>query len=529
VRLLALHSMGHDTGACLYDDGRLVLAIETERLTRVKHDHRAPLAVEYVLDGAGLAPDEVDLLVFSTNVSPRIARIPGIEAIQRRIETGVLHVEASSDMLGRRLPCVVVAHEASHAAVACHAADWPDRCLVLVNEGRGTFSRNALLLYRDRSLELIDRDPLPWYGTGFGWSALGYLLGFGRSPSVAGRIMAMAGHGTGSPAAADALLRGIDRDLHHLPRERQRGPIQPLVDHLDRHRDFASRADLMSSFQRLFTQTVADYCRVQLARAGTATLALSGGCALNLDANSLIRRQVAPGLTVPPNPNDAGQALGAAVYVLHVLLGARPEPFDVYRCGAPLDAGQARRAAAGAGLRVTDADPAAVAGRLAAGDVVALAHGAAELGPRALGNRSLLASSSAAGMRVRVSERIKQREWFRPLACVLREEVFARLFPGQATSPHMLFSYRMPPGLAAEATHADGTSRIQTVSRGDNPMLHAILEAYERQTGEATLINTSLNGPGRAIALGPADVLDDFLDRDVDVFAFDGFMAARTA
>jgi carbamoyltransferase len=526
MKLLALHSMGHDTGACLYDGGRLVMAMETERLTRVKHDHHVSLAVEYVLRAAGVTAASIDVLVFSTNVSASLAQIPDLDAIQRRIKAGSLHVEARSHMLGDPLPCLVVAHEAAHAAVACHVAHWPEGCLVLVNEGRGTFSRNACLRYAHGALELIERDPLPWYGTGFGWSALGYLLGFGYSPSVAGRVMAMAGHGTESPAAT-ALLGSIDRDVHHLPRERQRRHLQPLVEYLDRHRDFGDRADLVTSFQHLFSATVAEYCRDRLSRNGADELALSGGCALNLDANSVIRREIAPRLAIPPNCNDAGQALGAAVYALQLHFGVRPEPFDVYRCGTPLDAREAQQAAVDAGLRIVDGDPAAIARRLAAGDVVALAHGPAELGPRALGNRSLLASASWAGMKLRVSERIKQREWFRPLACVLREETFGQIFPGEGPSPHMLFNFAMPPGLAPEATHVDGTSRVQTVARTANPVLHAILEAYERETGAAALINTSLNGPHRAIALGPADVLDDFLARDVDVFAFDGLMATR--
>lgn len=528
MKLLALHSMGHDTGACVYDDTRLVAAIETERLTRVKHDHRASLAVDYVLRMAGLAPSAIDQLVFSTNVSPKLARIPGIERIQRRIGGGLLHVEARSHMLGHPLPCIVVAHEASHAAVAHHVAGWPDGGLALVNEGRGTFSRNALMSYSKRSLELVERDPLPWYGTGFGWSALGYLLGFGASPSVAGRIMAMAGHGIATPAVTE-LLRAIDGNLHHFTRERQQKHVQPLLTYLDAHRDFRTRADLMQSFQQLFTATVADYCRDRLSRWGTDALVLSGGCALNLDANSVIRRTVAPGLVVPPNCNDAGQALGAAVYALQICFGLEPEPFDVYRCGGPLRAGDANGAAADTDLRICDADPSTTAQRLAAGEVVALAHGRAELGPRALGNRSLLASASLPGMKARVSERIKRREWFRPLACAMRAEVFAELLPDEEPSPHMLFSYEMPPSVAPEANHVDGTSRVQTVARTDNPVLYTILEAYEAETGEVALINTSLNGPGRAIALDATDVLDDFMDRDVDVFVFDGLMAQRSA
>lgn len=526
MKLLALHSMGHDTGACIYVDNRLAAAIETERLTRVKHDHRASLAVDHVLRMAGLAPAEIDLLVFSTNVSPKLACIRGLDHIQRRIERGVLHVEARSHMLGRPVPCIVVAHEASHAAMAYHVAGWPNGSLALVNEGRGTFSRNALIHYADRSLELVERDPLPWYGTGFGWSALGYMLGFGASPSVAGRIMAMAGHGIATPEATE-LLQGIDSNLHHMTRERQREHVDRLVTYLDDHREFGARADLMQSFQQLFTATVADYCRDRLSRSRTDALVLSGGCALNLHANSVIRRAVAPALVVPPNCNDAGQALGAALYALHVCFGLDPEPFDVYRCGGPLRTEDVHDAMGETQLRIGDFEPSTVAQRLAAGNVVALAHGRAELGPRALGNRSLLASATWPGMKTRVSERIKRREWFRPLACAMRADVFDDVLPGEQPSPHMLFSYDLPPGVAPEATHIDGTSRLQTVERTANPLLYAILEAYEAETGEQALINTSLNGPGRAIALDARHVLEDFMDRDVDLFVFDSLMAQR--
>lgn len=527
MRLLALHTMGHDTGACLYEDGRLVAAMEAERLSRVKHDHRVQPALEYVLAAAGRSGADVDALALSTNVNPALAQIPDLRALHRRIESGELHVETTSNLLGRPLPCLVVAHETSHAAMALHVAGWPRRCLVLVNEGRGTFSRNACLRYADGALELLEHDRLPWYGTGFGWSALGYLLGFGHSPSVAGRVMAMAGYGTESAAATD-LLRGIDPDLHRLSKAEQREPIQPLIDHLERHPGFDARADLVRSFQQLFSATVVEYARERLAAAGCDALAFSGGCALNLDANTRVRRELSPALVVPPNPNDAGQALGAAVYALQVRWGVRPEPFDVYRCGTALDPDEAGTAALDAGLRIAEGGPERIAERLAADEVVALAHGPAELGPRALGNRSLLASASAAGMKVLVSERIKEREWFRPLACVMREEVAARLFPDQQPSPHMLFNYDMPSGLAPQATHVDGTSRVQTVTRTANPLLYEILAAYEARTGEQALINTSLNGPGRAIALRPADVLGDFLTRQVDVFAFDGLIATRS-
>ena len=525
MMVLAMHTLGHDSGACLYRDGHLLCSVETERITRVKHDHQVRVAVSYVLDHTGTTPEDLDLIVFSTNIRRAVARIPDQDAVEARIRSGELHVETTSEMFGSAQPCLVVAHEASHAVMGLHVAGWPDPCGVLVNEGRGTFSRNAFLTYRQGALILNDINALPWYGSGFGWSALGYLLGFGDSPSVAGRVMAMGGYGQHSTGAHD-VMSGMDRHFY-LDRADYRRGIQPLLDYLDTTKTFADRADLIHTFQRLFSSTVAEYCAEQLAATHTDSLVLSGGCALNLDANSVIRDTVTPRVFVPPNCNDSGQAMGAAVYALKIHLGIDPEPFDVYSCGVPISSASASAVASEAGLVSAGEDPDAVAAQLAEGRVVGLAYGVAEAGPRALGNRSLLASADANGMKQRVSESIKKREWFRPLACIMREERFGELFPKQALSPYMLFNYHMPAGLAPEATHVDGTSRVQTVSRATNRYVHEILECYERRTGLPSLINTSLNGHEKAIALDSANVVDDFLGEDVDDFALAGTLYRR--
>jgi len=151
--------------------------------------------------------------------------------------------------------------------------------------------------------------------------------------------------------------------------------------------------------------------------------------------------------------------------------------------------------------------------------------GQGELGPRALGNRSLLGSPVVSGMKQRMSERIKHREWFRPLAPVMRMERFREVFKTDLASPHMLFSYDAVHANIPEAIHVDGTARIQTLASKDNLQLYELLSEFEKRTGIAALINTSLNQKGRAIAQTSNDVLDDFLDSDVDLFVFGGIMA----
>ncbi len=524
--VLAMHTMGHDTGVAIFNDGALAFALETERLTRLRHDHNIAATLDHLWEATDLRPEQIDLLVFSTNVRNTIAQIDDFEAHHRAIEGGQLHALSRSSLLGHSLPCLIVAHEASHAALACHYAGWADNTLVLVNEGRGTFSRNSCFVYRDQTLTLVERDGLPWYGTGFGWSALGFMLGLGDSPSAAGTAMALGGYGAFSNEAA-ALLRSIDSAFHNTPREAQRPQAQPLLNYLEANPGFAERASLMATFQELFCSAVVTYCQRQLAAHGCDRLGLGGGCALNLPTNSALQRDLATPIAIPPNCNDSGQAIGAALYALAFYLGIRPHPYAIDNCGLPLSNAEAEEALARAGLRSAPLDLPILARRLADGAVVAFAQGRSELGPRALGNRSLLASACRPGMRKKLSEELKQRQWYRPLACVMREERFAQHYPDERPSPYMLYHYPMPDGLAPEATHADGSSRIQTLDRAANPALWDLLREYERQTGEASLINTSLNGPGKPIAYRAQDILDDFLDRAVDVFVFNDLMAFR--
>lgn len=526
MKLLALHTSGHDTGLCLFEDGRLQFAVETERLTRIRHQGSVDVALEHLWTRGGATPDEIDLVVFSTNVRKSFACIERFEEMEGRLGPGELAVEGRCSLLGRTTPCLVVAHEASHAALACHYAGWREPLVILVNEGRGTFSRNSCFLLRGGRLSLIDADSLPWFATGFGWSALSYLLGFGPSPSAAGTAMAMGGYGRHSDAA-EAVLRSIDPVFHHSGREQQRGQAQSLIDFIAANPEFANRADLVHTFQALFTDEVIAFVQRQLRAHGGRDAALSGGCALNLHTNSALRAALGTEVAVPPNCNDAGQPLGAALYAQMFHLGIRPEPYAVDRCGVPLDADEAVAAARQFGLRVVPYSPERLAAQMANGATVALSQGASELGPRALGNRSLLAASTCSGARRRLSEELKQRQWFRPLAGVMREETFRRSFPGALLSPYMLFQYAMPNGAAPEITHADGTCRIQTLARAANPRLYELLEVHERRNGEIALINTSLNAHGKSIAYAPRDVFADFPPPAVDAYVFDDIMAVR--
>lgn len=527
MKILSLHSLGHDAGVSYFEDGVLRFSIEAERLSRVKHDGRVADALRYTLSTAGIDPAAIDLIAVSTPVSHSILAIPDIDRATAEIDAGAMHYRTTSAMLGRPVDCVVVTHEVSHAALAAHYAGHTEGCVVLVNEGRGQITRSSLFRVEQGRLRWLQKDPLPWYGNGFGWSALGYLFGFGKSPSTAGRVMALGGYGQPRPAVRDILL-GVDPRVMH-DRSLAQSAYESLTARPEFGREFETMADAIATFQQMFTEQVYDLLVRHTGSPSTVDIALGGGCALNIVANAALRRRLRRDIAIPPACGDSGHSVGAGVYALRYVLGEPVAPFSVYANGVAEDTGTAAATLAGAGLRPQEYDGDAAAQVLARGGVVALVEGPGELGPRALGHRSLLGDPSAPGMRKRMSEELKRREWFRPLGAMIRRERFDELFPGAAPSPYMLFNYDLPEGLFPEARHVDGTSRLQTLERDDHPRMYELLARFERLTGVGALINTSLNGPGRAIAQTTADMVADFADQDVDLFVSGDVMSYRVA
>ena len=525
MNVLSIHSAGHDTAASYFIDGRLIFSIETERLTRSKHDHRSEIALSHCLSRVQRGGYRTDLVVSSLPLRNTILKIPDAERAVRFLEEGRLHYETKSYIFGEPIDCVVVLHEASHAALAAHYAGYQEGCLVLVNEGKGQISRSSLYVIDGGRLRLVELDPLPWYATGYGWTAIGYLYGFGIGPQIAGKLMAVGGYGEPSEYVRSVLSEISDSVMHD--RTGAEKVARKLKSDINFVNDFRSMADVIATLQHMFTEKVADLVKRHLGKHGDRALALGGGCALNLPTNTALRQCLRRDISIPPACNDAGQALGAGVYAQAFLLGMQVHPFSVYSNGLAEDRDTVLEIARSRGLRVSTYDPRPVARELTRGAIVAFLGGQSEIGPRALGARSILANPSIPGMRKRVSEQIKGREWYRPLGAAMRLERFCEAFPQQYPSPYMLFAYSPNLGLFPEATHVDGSSRIQTVRKEDCPALHELLQEFETHSGQSALINTSLNGPGKAIAYTLSHALDDFLHTDVDLFVFDELMAAN--
>jgi len=292
---------------------------------------------------------------------------------------------------------------------------------------------------------------------------------------------------------------------------------------------FQVRADIAYAAQEILGDAVVAAANEAHRRAPSQVLSYGGGCALNTLANSrILAETLFEQLCIFPASGDNGLAIGAALYGAHMVLG-EPRP------DRPAD-WRARAAYTGRDLAQADIDAAierapvfaerpddlakSVAEALARGETAAVCRGGSEIGPRALGHRSLLALPGPARMRDHINLNIKQRESFRPLAPVVPIEDVDTYFSGIVESPYMLLVGEVRPEhrerLGAVA-HIDGTARVQTVRPEDDPFLYRLLRCVGDATGVPIVLNTSLNRRGEPIVETPADALGLFVDLPIDV------------
>jgi carbamoyltransferase len=293
--------------------------------------------------------------------------------------------------------------------------------------------------------------------------------------------------------------------------------------------------DLAASVQRALEVAIANILAPLMREHGTTDFCFAGGVALNCTANARMIRELGIRSHIHPAAGDDGGALGAALqsamrgrdagpvhrYGYSAYLGIRyPEP--LVKTTLDVNGIPYRRSGDVAGE---------LADRLAAGQVVAIAQGRDEWGPRALGARSILADPRRAEMKDHLNAKIKFREEFRPFAPVVKQEAYGDWFEtlGMPESPYMLYTHQaLRPAHTAAVTHVDGTSRVQTVSSEQNAYLYRIIDAFERRTGVPVLINTSFNLRGEPIVSSPSDALKTFFASGIDCLALEDFVVEKT-
>ena len=542
MRILGINSVFHDPAAALVIDGNVVAAAEEERFSRRKHGKRPvpfsaweqpAAAARWCLQQGGISADQVDLIGFSYD--PELVR-PADEMglTDPWDDLRTTYAARAPSFLADALPGLdpgrarFVPHHVAHAASAGLAGPGRD-CSVLVCDGRGERDSCLAGRYSGGQLEVLSTQPLP-HSLGLMYEGLTAHLGFLRS-SDEYKVMALASYG--KPRFLDPIrekVRPADGGLGFRTEPIDWARMAPFRTAGEKWT--AAHADLASSVQRRLEEILLGLAGEIHARTGDTLLTMAGGTALNCVANTVVARQGPfADVWVQPAAGDAGTALGAA---LQLAAGEGEAAWSM--TGADLGRGftdveiqAALRTARVPFERPPDVAQAA-AEVLAADGVVAWFHGRSEYGPRALGQRSLLAHPGRRANLDRLND-VKGRERFRPVAPMVLEERAAEIFlNGPVPSPYMLFVHEVTPrwqDRIPAVVHVDGTARVQTVDPARQPLLAALLSAFELRTGLPVLVNTSLNTAGRPMVDDIRDALECFGSTPVDLLAIGPFVVRR--
>jgi carbamoyltransferase len=573
--VLGISGNYHDAAAALVIDGQIVAAIQEERLSRIKNDPGLPIAAALAcLDHAGVDPRAVDRLAFYEDPVAKLERVlvhllknmPRTwrafpRALASQLGVKIWALDHLSESLGvPRDRVVALDHHRSHAASAFFASPYQEAA-VLVVDGVGEAHATTLWSGRGHHLDLLASIDFP-HSLGLLYAGLTAWLGFAVNEGEY-KVMGLAAFGDPS-RLRDVFLQKIihlqgdgsyqldlacfahmsDAELGFGPAlERLLGPRRPPTKPWDLG-DPADRryADAAAALQSVLEDTLLGLARRALELSGARHLCLAGGVALNARANARISQflrtrgdDAGDGrLFVQPAAGDAGGALGAGLLASAELGDPRPPPLQSAALGLPVDPARALEIARHLGLaprRVDDPSQEA-ARRICDGQLVAFVQGRFEWGPRALGQRSLLASPRELATRERLNRVIKQREPFRPFAPAVLSQETSQFFAAEPDdlTPFMTTTAPVLPAALPRlraVTHVDGSARLQTVEAARAPELHALLTALEG-LGEAPIaLNTSLNGAGEPIVASAEDALAFWLRHGVDAMIIGDLLLER--
>jgi carbamoyltransferase len=553
-------SQGHDAAAALVVDGRIVAAAAEERFNRRKHSAAFPrAAAEYCLREAGLRTYDLAEIAHSFNYEP-YEEIYSLDPVSQQLYDEVFSREALLAEVEDFAPDFPlrdvhqVRHHLSHAASACYASGW-DECLTVVIDAMGETQGASIFHARNGDLgrlgEISANDSI-----GILYSLVTLHLGFDFN-SDEYKIMGLAPYGDPHRYAAvfDEMVEYRDCGAIRIPllrlnhtrheRENYLKTREWLDAHLINRRDpdaeiTQEHRDVAAALQACLNRTVMHICGHYAQRTGLRKLAMAGGVALNCTANGLLMRSgLFDEIFVQPAAGDDGAALGAALF-----RASLRGPLEHLRMPTPLLGPEYDRTAIETALsdfvdhvQVHRFDSFegvihAAAERIRRGEVIGWYRGRMEFGPRALGNRSILADPGHPEMRDRINAMVKMREAFRPFAPAVSIEQVDRWFDvaPRTSLPYMIATVIVRPEHRAAlpaVTHVDGSARVQTVSAKDNSDFHGLLRAVGKFTGREMVLNTSFNVKGQPIVNTPREAIETFLGTGIDCLFIGNLLVTR--
>ena len=567
--ILGLTTLG-DSAATLIEDGKIIAAAEEERFSRRKHHSGFPYqAVQYCLDEAGIKIADVEHV--GLYWKPWVLRHKAMQALKSavisrdmlkaRVDRGVAQVgESYLGML--RQPKLIrqrygpsnfrfhfLEHHQCHAASSFFVSGF-DRAAILTWDGTGEDTTTLFTQGDDTRIKVLKRIKLP-HSLGQFYSAVTNFIGFDMFGGDEWKVMGLAAYG--KPEFYDFFAKRVltvngNHDFHlnirvldhHLAKHYQFSeeissvlgpPRQPDEELKQRHWNIAASA------QKVLEETALHLIRGLHEMTGEENLCMAGGVAFNSVMNGRIMTESPfKNYFVQPAAGDAGCSLGAALMVHHQLL-KQPRKFKMEHAyyGPGFSSSECAEALKKAGLQFEtlndDEMCSRVAKMLADGAILGWFQGRMEFGPRALGNRSFIADPRRADMRELLNHKVKLREWFRPLAPSMKEEVSAEIFGKPHHDPFMITVLHVAEEQRERfpaVVHVDGTARPQTVSRKTNPRYWQLINEFEKLTGCPMVLNTSFNIQ-EPIVCTPEDAIRTFQSASFDALVLENHLVLRAA
>ncbi|HEX4485849.1 MAG TPA: carbamoyltransferase C-terminal domain-containing protein [Terriglobales bacterium] len=573
--ILGLNMFHADASAAIIHDGDVIFAVAEERLNRAKHYGGFPsLAIKACLDAAGAKISDVDHVAVGQDSDANLvkkvqyaltnpAKLLNLIKLRQRKEgmrdlRSLIVKALEVDPKQLKFTEHHLEHHIAHIASAYYCSPW-EKAAGFSYDGSGDFVSTMTARCEGSEIEVLDRVFLP-HSLGSFYTMICEFIGYSKYGDE-GKVMGLAPYG--KPTYLDAVSKivreknglfelnldyfqpiGSNQGMKILDdgsvvlakhssdeMEKQFGaPRQPKTEITQRDMDLAF------AMQRRFEEIFFHLLNQLHKQVPLPNLAMAGGCALNSVANGKLFTETPFRQTwIQPAAGDEGLAIGAALHTYHSAL-KRPRRYVMTNSylGPGFSDAKIESALKSADLRYQkmEREPLLerVAGQIADGNVVGWFQGRTEWGPRALGNRSIVAHPGLPNMKDVLNARIKHREWFRPFAPSILVERQHEYFEHDHPSPFMLHVYKIRPEKREQlcaVNHVDDTGRLQSVSREENPLYYDLIQAFERKTGIPVILNTSFN-ENEPIVCEPAEAIDCFKRTRMDAIAIGPYLALKT-
>ena len=574
MNILGFNCYGHDSAATLVIDNKVVFAVEEERLNRKKHFGGVPVeAIKACLNFAKIKMSDIDHVAFFWKPSisyskvpiflfKYLHRIPSLLREQRNfsVEENLGMLNYLKDM--KNLPQTIqqlfpnekmkfkfhlLEHHFCHAASAFYPTSFEDAAILTI-DGAGEWSTSLLASGKNNSIKKIASVDTP-YSLGAFYQAVSRHVGF-KLISGPGKLMGLASYGNAESEEYKKMRKlftltengGFKFDMRYFSYHytRKTGVSKKFIDLFGpsktEGKDWTEKElNVAAAAQHIVEDVIVNMTRSLKKFTKSENLCIAGGVGLNSVANGLIAKEgLFKKIFIQPAAGDSGTSMGAALLLNHQILNRKREfKMDTAFLGPEFNESEYEKAILQFNLpyiKTKNRYAEFAAKKLAEGKIIGWFQGRLEFGPRALGNRSIIANPLVAEMKNILNERVKFREGFRPFAAIVLEEDCGKYFDSSFPNPYMLVVYNVRKeylGKLPAITHVDNSVRIQTVNKTENPQMHHLLEAFRKETGYSVLINTSFNIKGEPIVCTPHDAVHSFDRADMDYLIIGNFVVSK--